>query len=407
VFATRRPPWPLDNGARIRSARLAQGLADVFDLTLITFADGPTYDESRAARSDLEALLPGCRIELVPFGRPHPKGLRRALLRRSSVSWGAYATPTLRAALRALLREQADARLHLDDPGVGLAGVGLAQGRTAVAPHNIEHRILRDLAAAQPLWRRMFVAAEARKVAAEERRCWQQADLCVAVSDLDAAAMRAGGARRVIVAPNGADPYDPLPPARPEPHEPIRLLFVGSGAFWPYERGLAWFAREVMSRLRASEQVVLDVVGERPRAPVHGIGITYHGRVADVRPFYEAAHALVVPVFEGSGTRLKIIEAALLGRPVISTERGAEGLALEPRQHYIQAESPEDWVAAISSLRRDEVAGVVAAARAALKGFTWPRIAATLADEYQGLGPGATTVTIPVRHDVAGLQGGR
>jgi glycosyltransferase involved in cell wall biosynthesis len=384
VFATRRPPWPLDSGARIRAARLAQGLSGRFELTLVTFADGPAYDDTSASPDDLQALLPGARIELLPFDGRTP-GVRRNAWRRSSASWGAYATSGLREALRCVLADSPDAVLHLDDPGVALAGVGLAPGRTAFAPHNIEHRILRDLAAAQSLPGRGFLELEWRKVAAEERRCWRLADVCVAVSDADAETMRAGGARRVVIGANGADEHEPLaPPARAQ-DDPLRLLFVGSGAFWPYARGLAWFAREVMPLLRAGGPVAFDVVGEPPPDPVRLEGVTYHGRVPDVVPFYATADALVVPVFEGSGTRLKIVEAAMLGRPVISTALGAEGLPIAPDREYVRAESPQEWVTAVGMLRRGELAPVAAAARDALRKLTWPRVADSLADVYVGL----------------------
>jgi glycosyltransferase involved in cell wall biosynthesis len=104
-----------------------------------------------------------------------------------------------------------------------------------------------------------------------------------------------------------------------------------------------------------------------------------------VRPFYERAHALVVPVFEGSGTRLKIVEAAMLGRPVISTALGAEGLPVRAGHHYVGAETAEEWVAAVERVRRDELAGMATAARAAVEHLTWPRLTAELAEKYRQL----------------------
>ena len=91
------------------------------------------------------------------------------------------------------------------------------------------------------------------------------------------------------------------------------LLFVGWAAHWPYEHGLAWLAQQVLPQAQANGPVVLDVVGARPDHAVAAAEITYHGRVDDVEPFYADAHAVVVPMFEGSGTRLKVIEASFLG----------------------------------------------------------------------------------------------
>jgi glycosyltransferase involved in cell wall biosynthesis len=379
VFATHRPPWPLDNGARIRAARLAQGLSEAFELTLVTFAGGPEWDAVTATRSDLEQLLPKARLELVPF---EPRGAT-AHGGVDSNAWGTYATPGLRASLQELAGRHPATILHLDSPGAGLAGLGLAPGRTIYGAHNIEHRIWRDVARRRPLAQRGYIEVEWRKIEAEERRCWQGADLCLAVSEVDADAMRQAGARRVEVCPNGADAHPPLAPAPPE--DPLRLLFAGMAAWWPYEHGLAWLATEVMPLLRARGPVTLDVVGEPPAQPVAGPGITYHGRVPDVLPFYRAAHALVVPMWEGSGTRLKVIEAAFLGRPVISTALGVEGLPLRAGEHYLRAETAAEWVAATEQLRTGTSVAMAERARAALGEFTWPRIAERLVDVYRAL----------------------
>lgn len=392
IFATHRAPWPLDNGARIRTARLAQGLARALDLTLVTFAGGPAWDPPAASRGELQALLPEARIELVPFraSRPAAKAAvgatAPAVGATASAAWGTYATPELRAALARAAADRPGALLHLDSPAAGLAGLGLAPGRTIYAAHNIEHRVWRDVAARRPAAQRGYVEVEWRKIEQEERRCWRCADLCLAVSDVDAAVMRAGGARHVEVCPNGADARDPLPPAPRDADEPARLLFVGFAGYWPYEHGLAWLATEVMPRARA----VLDVVGEPPRNPVVAPGVGYHGRVPDVTPFYAAADALVVPMFEGSGTRLKVIEAAFLGRPVISTAVGVEGLPLRPAAHYLRAETASQWAHAIERLRGDPagMAAMAARARAALAHLQWPLITADLSGTYRRLAAG-------------------
>jgi polysaccharide biosynthesis protein PslH len=384
VFATHRPPWPLDNGARIRTARLAQGLSEAFDLTLVTFADGPTYDDTSSSRADLESLLPRARLELVTF-EPGGTDTERELGQLGSHAWATYATAGFRAALSRLVSERPDAVLHLDSPGAGLAGLGLASGRTVYAAHNIEHRIWRDVAWRRTARERPYVEIEWRKIEMEEMRCWRGADLCTAVSEVDAETMRAAGARRVEVCPNGADAHEPLAPAPPPVGRPLRLLFVGWAAHWPYEHGLAWLAQEVLPAVRANGPVTLDVVGEPPAQPAGGPGVTYHGRVEDIEPFYAAAHAVVVPMFEGSGTRLKVIEASFLGRPVISTAVGVQGLPLTAGEHYLHAESAAEWVAAIEQVRTGGVADLPAGARSALRDFTWPRIAAGLADLYLDL----------------------
>lgn len=390
VFVTRRPPVPDDNGQRIRTLRLARGLAERFALTLVTFTDGPAFDDSTATRADLERALPGARVEVVPYGRRLPRGARRDVLLRRSDTFGHYATPTLRNALRRLTAEQPGAVLHLDDPGVALAGLGLSAGLTTFAPANVEHRIIRDVARRMPPAHRIFNELEWRKLAAEERRVWRNVDLCVAVSDIDAATMRAAGAREVVVCPNGSDAHQALPLPGLSPGEPIRLLFVGALRYRPYAYALSWFVREALPAIRAATgPVTLDVVGENDGDLPAAAGVTYHGRVASVPPYYARAHALALPVFEGSGTRLKVVESALLGRPIVSTALGVEGLPLREDASYLRAEDADGFAAAVARLRCELEAADPAApqrcrtAREAVAELTWPRIAGALADHYE------------------------
>ena len=206
----------------------------------------------------------------------------------------------------------------------------------------------------------------------------------------DAAVMGAAGARRVEVCPNGTDPVERLPVRPLPPDEPLRLLFVGSGHYAPYERGLAWLVEEVLPLIRSHATVEFDVVGAPPTRPIAGEGVRYIGRVPAVEPYYDAAHIVVVPVFEGSGTRLKIVEAAAFGRPVVSTRLGAEGLPMTPGAHFLQADRAHDFAAAVLALERSwrqpgavELDHLLNSAHEAVRPLLWPRIVEDLTTLYR------------------------
>jgi polysaccharide biosynthesis protein PslH len=179
-----------------------------------------------------------------------------------------------------------------------------------------------------------------------------------------------------------------LPAPRRASGEPLRLLFIGSGSYRPYEVGLSWFVKHVFTQLAQARPTSFDVVGEPPRHPVQAPGVVYHGRVPRVLPYYEQAHVVVVPVFAGSGTRLKIVEAMAHGRPVISTELGAQGLPIAPGQHYLPAEDAPSFINQLQRVgeileRPHELEGMLRRARLAVEPLFWDVVAERLVELYR------------------------
>ena len=196
-------------------------------------------------------------------------------------------------------------------------------------------------------WRRMFNF---------ERDACRRFDAVIAVSENDAAKMRADyGLSHVIAVPTAVD-TDYFQPHPDVVRAPSTLVFTGSLDWTPNIDGLRWFVDLVLPIVaRAVPNVKLNVVGRNPRADlVAGIkgrpGVELVGRVPDVRPHVQGATASVVPLLVGGGTRMKIFESLALDTPVVSTTIGAEGLPLEPNNHILIADSPEDFAHATIEL---------------------------------------------------------
>lgn len=383
VFAAKQPPFPATHGAGIRTLRLLTGLAEEFDTVFVTFAapGGPTPSEVRRG-------LPG--IEVVTVAAPAESkrwSQARSLPSPSSWQFGRFPQRPFTEALASAVRRSGAEVLHLDDLTVALPPAP-AGPLVAFAPHNVEHRIIRGTAEAAHGARRLFAAIEWRKIKREEERVWRRTPLCIGVSELDTEAFRAGGARRVEVCPNGTDPIERLPPPGRAHDEALRMLFVGTASYQPYERGLAWFVREVLTRVRERVPATLDVVGSPPTEPIQDASVSYRGRVPSVARWYERAHVVVVPVFHGSGTRLKLIEAMAFGRPVVSTRLGAEGLPVRPKIDYVAAEDVEEFVEALVTLAGQcavsdpDLEQMLASAHHAVSDLTWPSITKRLAALY-------------------------
>jgi glycosyltransferase involved in cell wall biosynthesis len=132
------------------------------------------------------------------------------------------------------------------------------------------------------------------------------------------------------------------------------LLFVGSMDYHANIDAVAWFARTAWPEIaRNHPHLHFTIVGRDPAPEVLALAsdrIHVTGTVEDVRPYYSAAVAAVVPIRSGSGTRLKILEAMAAGLPVISTRLGAEGIAAEDNVHLLSANSGREFVAAAGLL---------------------------------------------------------
>jgi glycosyltransferase involved in cell wall biosynthesis len=136
------------------------------------------------------------------------------------------------------------------------------------------------------------------------------------------------------------------------------LLWVG-GFFWPPNlEAVRWLLDEIWPALRARATVPLElhVVGSGPpdalRRRHDGKEIFIHGHVRDVAAFRAAADACIVPLREGGGVRIKIVEALAAGVPVVSTAKGCEGLAVESGREVSLAETALEFVEALVRLMK-------------------------------------------------------
>src|SRR5262249_40849495 len=138
--------------------------------------------------------------------------------------------------------------------------------------------------------------------------------------------------------------------------EPV-AVFVGVVAYPPNWEGLLWLIARVWPTVReAIPDARLVIVGsgsEMLGTTSQSQGIEALGFVADLAPIYRKSRLVVCPIHRGAGTRIKIIEAAMNARPVVSTEVGAEGLLFEPETEILLARGADQFAAACISLLRD------------------------------------------------------
>jgi glycosyltransferase involved in cell wall biosynthesis len=350
--------WPPTAGGRIRSVETLSWLARRHEVTLLT-THGPSDDHAALARR----LPAGAHVISMPFAAPRVGSAGFALTLAGSwpsrlpVDLWKWQVAAVRNKARALI-DRGVVDVCVADFLVSCPNVPRSRVPLVLFEHNVEHQIWERLAALErrPL-RRALLAIEAWKMRNAERRACEAADLVVAVSEEDRARLAAlAPGSRCVATPTGVDTEYFRPGARPE--VPNRLVFTGSMDWFPNEDAIVFFGEQILPRIRAElPDVSVTVVGRNPgarlRERAERAGMTVTGTVDDVRPFIDDASLYIVPLRAGGGTRLKIFEALAMGKAVVSTTVGAEGLAVTPGRDVVIADRPDDFARAVTALLRD------------------------------------------------------
>ena len=154
-----------------------------------------------------------------------------------------------------------------------------------------------------------------------------------------------------------------------DPEEPLSLIYPGRMDYAPNVEAVRLFCQEILPHVaKTFPSARFYIVGKNPPRAVQDLAsdrVVVTGYVEDVLPFWRKTAALVVPLAVGGGTRIKILEAMALGRPVVSTSKGSEGLEVRHGEHLLIADNPRAFAEAVVALLRrpEEYRGMMRAAR--------------------------------------------
>lgn len=360
LFLTPQLPYPPHQGTTIRNFHLLAGLAQQHEITLLSFTDG--------ARPVDETPLPDLCTQVYTVPMPPARSLSQRLLTTFLSLQPDMALRLPSRHFQAQLEQCVQARrfdvIQVEGIEMGRYALALRKRRTKLVfdDHNAEYVLQRRAFLTDVRQLRRWPAAgyslvQWLKLRRYERWVCQAADQVVAVSETDAQALRrlVPGLSPAVV-PNGVDVkfFHPEFPIQKDA-QPASLVFVGKMDFRPNIDAMVWFCDEIMPRIQAARSdVILTIVGRDPHARVralaHQRNITVTGYVDDIRPYVADAQVYIVPLRMGGGTRLKVLQAMAMGKAIVSTTVGAEGIAGHPGEHLVLADNPTDFAAAVLSL---------------------------------------------------------
>ncbi len=387
-------PYPLNSGVNQRVFHVLKRVAAQHEVWFLAFLEGGR-DEA-----DFMPVYEVChRVITVPFqmgaALSQPIEILRYLLRGIPIDLRLYQSPQMVAQIQQLTTTTEFDVVQIEHPIMMpyLEALPEAlQKRAVLVAHDVDFKKYRRIAAIEPrVARKLRVLLHSKMMERWEAKYAGRFPRYVTVSDVDGRVLLAKNpAIRLEVVPNGTDAK--ATHILPESEDEANLVYVGTMAYPPNVDAVQWFTGGILPLVRqVRDDVHFWIVGRKPVAAVKALAsdaIHVTGAVDSVEPYYADSTICVVPLRAGGGTRLKILEAMALGRPVISTSIGCEGLEVTDGENIIIADDEQTFASKILELLADkERRRKIAAGGRKLveEKYDWDNIAAKMMTIYETL----------------------
>jgi polysaccharide biosynthesis protein PslH len=374
-------PYPPVGGGHKRTLRLLEAMERAGVTPQIVTTDDSRPDGIAELRGR------GWSVDVVE----HPPVTARARLRQHLARRPSPYIPAVAARVRRLAAE-GSAFVQVEHTQSAYYERDLAGTPWVLSLHNVDSELMRSVAREEhpPTLSWLRASSRWRAMRAVERRAVPQADAVLCVSEADAGAF-ARRAREVVVAPNGVDDdFFAIPPERPGEE---RILFFGQYDYQPNAQGIARFLSEgwpIVAAARPAARLRLagKGMGDALRRLVErSERVEAIGFVEDLAAELAGSRLVVVPIWSGGGTRLKVLESLAAARPVVGTPLGVEGIGFEAGRHGAVADTAAKLgTTAAELLENDRLAGSLAEeGRRLAERFRWTRTTAPAERLYERL----------------------
>ena len=399
LFLSITVPFPATDGGRLRVLNLLKQIAQRNCVTFLALETQPTDEEGieRLRRLGIDARL-------VPHASRLPsitlRSANQAVLKRKPLTVARYDLSAFRGAFHTLLERNSFDLIHYEMFHTGQYHLD-TDARSLLSLQNVDSHIWRRLReqASSPL-RKCFFRSQERAFRRYERTMSRRFDLVACASEVDRNLMdKICPDVTMDVIPNGVD-IELYQPNRALEEETI-IIYTGSMDWFPNEDAAIYFIEEILPAIQLKcPNVKFYIVGQFPteRLKRYGNrpGVVVTGRVDDVKPYIACATVYVVPLRIGGGTRLKILEALAMGKAVVSTSVGAEGLNLTADDEIMIADEPAAFADGVLQLMKDgstrRILGENGRRRVESE-YDWRRIGEKLQGMYEAVAAGDTGMT--------------
>jgi glycosyltransferase involved in cell wall biosynthesis len=343
-------PFPPRFGFAMRTYHLSRQVATRHDVTLLSYASPDERDDVARLREELTVET----VERFPMWR----GAKRLAQLVSLASSTPYACQAIRS--RKLQRSLDDlcARENFDliqlESSLLFTFSLPKDVLLVVDEHNIEYEVFERLREGERTrLRRWFNRLDQTRFRRFEQRSWNRVSGCAVTSERERRIVRAHAPETpTAVVPNGVD-LEYFRPSAGGP-EPQTLVFNGLLQYRPNFDAAYHLVEEIWPLvLRRAPGARLTIIGRGNATDLRRLkrpSVNVTGEVPDIRPYLERAAVVAVPVRMGGGSRLKVVEGLALGKAMVSTTLGCEGVSVIPNEHLVIADSASTFADSVVRL---------------------------------------------------------
>jgi sugar transferase (PEP-CTERM/EpsH1 system associated) len=340
-------PYPTHNGFTTRVYQLARQLSARHDVTLLSYAS----PDQRAGVAGLSTQMCVRPVEIEPLSAAGKRAAQALTIASSRPYYcRAFYSRRMQEAIDDVCSTGDIDVIQLESSYLGTFRLP-RNTRLVIDEHNIESELFRRMCEAErSLPRRVFNRVEYARFRRFEQACWKRADACVVTSEREVAAVStAAPDTPLAVVPNAVD-LDYFAPSRAAV-EPHTVIFSGTLHYRPNLDAARYLIDEIWPLVRHRyPDATLTLTGSNEGVDTRSLtrpGVKLLGQVPDIRPYVSRASAVAVPIRIGGGTRLKVLEGLAMGKSIVSTAVGCEGVAVRDGEHLMIADDAPTFASKI------------------------------------------------------------
>ncbi len=357
LILSNKLPYPAKDGGSIATLNLAKGLAEAGNkICILSLNTIKHYFDIKKIPSELIQVIEfidvkiNTKINLL-------KLIFNLLLSKKPYIAERFKSKKLKIKLQKILKERKIDIVQIE--GLYMCQYipcikSVSSAKISYRAHNIESEIWRQIAKnSKNIIKKLYLKILANRVRKFDEYYLNKYDFLIPITQVDAKKYASLGVRCPIhVLPAGIDVE------RIESYKSNKeinsIFFIGALDWIPNQEGLLWFLKEVLCKIKNIDFYIAGRNATQNFIKIlKNYNLNYLGEVEDAYDFMASNSIMVVPLFSGSGMRIKILEGMAMGKIIVSTSLGAEGIEYSADENIIIANNAQQFIEKISMLNTD------------------------------------------------------